>query len=345
MYDAIRQLIRQNRLRKAIHDMGDLKLSREHASRLVSLDRRLHILENKKIANLSEDRLIVIEENGLVEDMLVFLDQVEFPQRRHTKAHHIDHQGAAAGTQQAPKKSMGKWIGIAAAIIALLAIGFLLWPDAPKASPVSEARVTAPTEQPSPSLTDAERKKEAQRLEDEKKKEDIRQQELLKERERQKRLAAAKKEQEAQNAAFMTSGKQLDITVAVYTGQASTTKPNADLTKNLDSYLRRFFNGKSIDAAALTKTFHYSKERELILFGRSGGEKRLLSHRARYVVLADVRNVSKEGKGDLRMCIYNTSTGKSLIRKESINVGTAPQMLDKYIIYAVRAFVGEEIKL
>lgn len=32
-----------------------------------------------------------------------------------------------------------------------------------------------------------------------------------------------------------------------------------------------------------------------------------------------------------------------MIRKETANVGTGPQMQDKYILYAVKAFLAEKI--
>lgn len=324
--------------------MGDLKLSREHVSRLVTLDRRLQIIENKQIANLTEDRLITIEENGLVEDMLVFLDQVEFPQRD-LKAHHEDNQGAAAGATKGSKKSMAKWLGLATAFIALLTIGFLFWPDGDKT--LGNTSITVKERVPplgdttsAPRLTDEERKKEAQRL-DEKRKEDLRQQELLKERERQKRLAAAKKEQEAAaNVAFMTPGEQLVMTLAVYAGTKSTSL-NSQLTKSLEGFLQRVLRSKDIDAAALTKAFHDSKERQLLTSGRSSSDKRLSARRARYIVLADISNINREGKGRLRMCIYDTSTGKPpLIRTEP-----AAQMQEEYILSAVKAFIVDEIKL
>jgi len=102
MYEPIRQLIRENRLRKAMHSMNQLDLSREHASRLVTLDRRLRIIENKQIGNLSEERLLTIEENGLVQDMLVFLDQVEYPHPDHGTTG-TKERGAAAGTGDGSK--------------------------------------------------------------------------------------------------------------------------------------------------------------------------------------------------------------------------------------------------
>jgi hypothetical protein len=58
------------------------------------------------------------------------------------------------------------------------------------------------------------------------------------------------------------------------------------------------------------------------LFGRSSGDKRLSPRIDRYVGLADVRNVNKEGKGDLRMSLYDTSSGNSLVRKDPVTVAT-----------------------
>lgn len=107
MYEPIRQLIRENRLRPAMHAIGGLELSREHSSRLVTLERRLSIIEDKKISNLSEDRLLTIEENGLVEDMLIFLDKVEFP-TRHERPEATTFTGAAAGVKHASNKRFGK---------------------------------------------------------------------------------------------------------------------------------------------------------------------------------------------------------------------------------------------
>jgi hypothetical protein len=59
------------------------------------------------------------------------------------------------------------------------------------------------------------------------------------------------------------------------------------------------------------------------LFGRSSGDERLSPRRNRYVRLADVRNVNKEGKGDLRMSLYDTSSGNSLVRKDPVTVATS----------------------
>jgi hypothetical protein len=59
------------------------------------------------------------------------------------------------------------------------------------------------------------------------------------------------------------------------------------------------------------------------LFGRSSGNKRLSPpRRDRYVRLADVRSMNKEGKVDLRMSLYDTSSGNSLVRKDPVTVAT-----------------------
>lgn len=355
MYEPIRQLIRENRLRKAMHDMNQLDMSREHVSRLVTLDRRLRIIENKQIENLSEERLLTIEENGLVKDMLVFLNQVEFPQQSHQSGP-ADLRGAAAGAKEVSKKSSGKWIGLTVATIALLTIGFFLWPEnnpsPAKAQPTSELRVPPGGDTPNKGLTDEERKKLALQEEEAKKQEELRQQEAIKERER--RIAEAKKRRLAEeedntntgtSTAFMTSGDQVDMAITVYSGQGNLTKEDLFLSKSLSSFLGRAVKEKTNSIDVLTSAFHNAKERDLMFFGRAQADPRLSPRRARYLVLADVRNVDNEGKAQLRMCIFDTASGKSILRKETAAVGTASQMQEKYILYAVRAFITEKLNL
>jgi hypothetical protein len=83
--------------------MDALHLSREHTSRLVNLHRRYRVYQDKAIANLAEERLLRIEENGIVEDVLTFLDMVEFPAR-----HEEEGVGAVAGAAEKDEKSKGK---------------------------------------------------------------------------------------------------------------------------------------------------------------------------------------------------------------------------------------------
>lgn len=349
MYEPIRQLIRENRLRKAMHSMNQLDLSREHASRLVTLDRRLRIIENKQIGNLSEERLLTIEENGLVQDMLVFLDQVEYPHPDHGTTG-TKERGAAAGTGDGSKKGLGKWFGFAAVLIALLAIGFLLWPEEnenpDKVPPIGKLEVPPTGNSPTNGLTDEEKRKLAQQQEEAKRQEELRQQEAQKEKHRQELIAKARRQAQAEaQDVFMSSGKQVDMAVAVYAGPGNLTKADASLSKSLSGFLSRVAKKKSVSHEVLTSNFHNAKERDLMFFGRTQADKRLSSKRARYLVLADVRNVNKEGKAQMRMCIYDTATGKSMIHGETVNVGTAPQMQEKYILYAMKAFITEKLAL
>ncbi|MEM9526631.1 MAG: hypothetical protein AAGA31_08485, partial [Bacteroidota bacterium] len=163
MYDAIRQLIRENRVAAALDAMDQLDLSREHSSRLTTLHRRWRILEDKAMGNLIEERLLRIEENGIVEDILQLLDHAEHPLPEHEEQ---AHPGAPAG---AKTESSGKakqkgtadgrgansnakiWLMAGGAIGVLLLAFWFLRPDSKPATPTTtEVTSRVPSESPTP---------------------------------------------------------------------------------------------------------------------------------------------------------------------------------------------------
>ncbi|MEO0733345.1 MAG: hypothetical protein AAFZ52_10960, partial [Bacteroidota bacterium] len=278
MYDAIRLLIRENRIADALRAMDDLDLSREHASRLDSLHRRWRILEDKAMGNLIEERLIRIEENGIVEDVLKLLDHAEHP---------LPDLGADAGaitvskTVKVPDAAGGKsrmplYLGFGAVALAFLA--WVLWPS-PTPSPVAEDTPPAQEEpakeeptgtRPEVVLTDAarERLREAAA-------ERISNQELRVDPSVLRRVTTA----------FMTSGEQVDVAVAVYHAKKSPTSHSAELSKSLSSYLDREWK-KSFATDVLTETFHKYKDRErLQLRAANDANDKLKVNRARYLFL------------------------------------------------------------
>jgi hypothetical protein len=134
MYNTIREKIRENMISEAFQDMDALRLSREHTSRLVNLHRRYRVYQDKAIANLAEERLLRIEENGIVEDMLTFLDMVEFPANYEQE----EEKGAAAGAVKKTEKSKQKgnrWLLPALGLLVVALTAFWMLQPEPKPTP------------------------------------------------------------------------------------------------------------------------------------------------------------------------------------------------------------------
>ncbi|MEL7161572.1 MAG: hypothetical protein AAFN92_12510, partial [Bacteroidota bacterium] len=234
MYDAIRKLIREDRIADALNAMDQLDLGREHASRLDTLHRRLRILENKAMGNLLEDRLLAIERNGIVEDVLKLLDHAEHP---------LPDTGEAAGAKTVSKtvtvpdtvtekSRLPLYLGFSA--VALAFAVWALWPS-PEPEPIGEVVPTVEEEAPAP--PDREEPAPAPQEEPTTRRPNVT---LTDATNQQLREAAATKVQEGQLrvdpsilanrdvlrravTGYMTLGEPVDVAVAVYNNRKAPT--------------------------------------------------------------------------------------------------------------------------
>lgn len=297
MFDPIRQLISQNKLRQALDACGELTLSASNRSQLIALRRRWDMLAADKIGNTREERLIRIDENQLVQDLLAWLDFMDsdLPAKKTENAAQVPEP------PEPPKKSSLKRIGL----ILLLLVGAVFGgkylinqfgegdgPTKQERTPVTEQdirdRITTNSELESPSretLTPVSR-------------------------------------DGSTTGRLMTAGPKVKLTVAVYVGRRSTTSYQDELTKQVARYLSAL-QSYVVPTDVLTNTFHTSKERESINLSDSiSNPPPLNANRTLFLLLIDIRNIDREGKGYLNLSIYDVA------RKKPIRKGSDIKMED-----------------
>jgi len=143
------------------------------------------------------------------------------------------------------------------------------------------------------------------------------------------------------NISLMTNGSQVDLAVAVYKANKSPTKFDAKLTNNLSGYLQREIKPMKVSDDVLTSTFHNLEGRERLTLRGFMTDKRLKANRARYILTADVRNIDSQGKGYLRLMLYDVARGKGFTRRKSIDIGTSTRLKEKDLAYAARDYLKE----
>jgi hypothetical protein len=317
MYNTIREKIRENRIAEAFKEMDELQLSREHTSRLVNLHRRYRVYQDKAISNLAEERLLRIEENGIVEDMLTFLDMVEFPAK-----HEQEEVGAAAGATKPDERSKEKGKRWLLPVIGLVAVGLItFWmfqpdskPDKPSAT-VTERPVepeppeeTDPPSRTNPRIPDGKvtlnpdvlDRVELQRTPNLKIDPSILSRSLLLQ-------------------PFMSEGKQVPMALAVYYNKKSPTEYNEAMSQQMGGYVRNFLQ-REISLDVLTKAFHQSDVRErVVLRATSDEDKRLKAERTPYMLLLDLRNEARN-KATMRISLFDVTRQKGFTRGKSVTM-------------------------
>jgi len=379
MFDPIRELIAENKIAQALAACGDLELKPTDRSRLISLRRRWDLLIDKDIAQTSEQRLLTLEGNGVVDDLLKWLDQMEYSRSSkeewsvkvtHTKKD--TGSGAAAGTGNGSLKSNAKWLWIGAVVIAVFAAGLTLMmvdrsapvtdkeearelPRNPDATdpPAREERTPSPEAEPTePTPTVPGKTKynpgelvavdpaKTSKLQIDPSKVQINPNIRLNS-DALRKLAAAN--------ALMTTGEQVDIAVALYRNVKAPTEYDAVLSKALASYIKRETGSMDVAPEVLTQKFHDHEKRDRLqmrgIFDATG----LNVKRARFLFLGDVRNIDARGKAEFRMCLFDVARGKGFTRGKSIDVGTSARtnvstgsrLKEKELFYAARDYLKE----
>ncbi|MEL7161338.1 MAG: hypothetical protein AAFN92_11335, partial [Bacteroidota bacterium] len=116
---------------------------------------------------------------------------------------------------------------------------------------------------------------------------------------------------------------------------------NAALSKSLASYLDREWK-ENIQTDVLTQKFHDDPDRErLQLRAVFPNKDQLNVKRARYLLTTDIRNVSAQGKAELRILLFDVSRGKGFTRGKQIDIGTNNQYKEKDLLYTCNDFLKE----
>ena len=282
--------------------MDALQLSREHTSRLVSLHRRYRVYQDKAIANLAEERLLRIEENGIVEDVLTFLDMVEFP----VKDEQEEEMGAAAGATEKEERSKGKgnrWLLPAIGLLAVVFVAFwMLKPDPAPDKPPTEVAERLRPRHPGTRQPEANPRREGNA-----------QPQCV--GPRPEATIDLKIDPSALSKAmllqpFMSEGKQVPMAMALYYNKKSPTEYNEAMSRKMGGFVRSFLQ-REVSLDVLTKAFHQSDIRErVVLKATSDKDKRLKAERTPYLLLLDIRNEARN-KGTMRICLYDVARQKA----------------------------------
>ncbi|MFK8163341.1 MAG: hypothetical protein AB8H12_12840 [Lewinella sp.] len=319
MYNTIREKIRENRIAEALKEMDELQLSREHTSRLVNLHRRYRVYQDKAISNLAEERLLRIEENGIVEDILTFLDMVEYP----AKYEQEEEVGGAAGAKnkdEQRKEKGNRWLLSAIGLIALALVAFW-WLQSDNDPTPAKPAVEAQEKPEEPDKPDANRPTLTNpRIPDAK----VTLNPDVLDRVELKPATGLKIDPSVLSKAlllqpFMTEGKRVPMALAFYYNKKSPTEYNETMTRQMGGFVRSFLQ-REISMDVLTKAFHQSEIRErVVLAGTSEKDKRLKTERAPYLLLLDVRN-EQRNKGYMRICLFDVSRQKGFTRGKSVTL-------------------------
>ncbi len=361
MYEQIREHIRENEIPEALDAMDKLTLSAELKGKLLTLHRRWRIYEDRAMSNLEEERLLRIEENQIVDDLITLLNRAEDPKgtvrQREVKVTYTEREaGANAGAKEVVKSKgipMSYLLG-ALGLIALLALGW--WAMQPEPEPSELSTNTRPTletaddrqappssstpESPPasndapPSSTERPTLRPATdlKLEDISRAKDLKiDPNIL----RNPRILDALKT----NAPLMTEGDYVPMAVAVYFNEKAPTAYNEQLTRSLGSFIRARVQ-REVSMEVLTKAFHLSDMREKIVLRSIGGDARLKSSRTKHLFLCDIRQVTGD-KGYLRMCLYDVARQKGFTRGKSITIRSGKSLQEKEMLLAVQEYLTE----
>lgn len=275
MFDPIRELISQNQLREAFQACDELTLSASNRSQLIALRRRWDMISTDLIGNTREERLIRIDENQLVQDLLAWLDFMD-SDVQHDQP--VDRETSTSGQEK--KKSSPWGIGLILLLILGVSVGGVYTIRQLNKGDITEQKEpTRPT-----GSNNGDRDLPAE----------------LDQPQRDPRAAST-------TGALMTSGAKEKLTVAVYLGRQASTKYMDQLSQQVARYLSSY-QSFAIPTNVLTDAFHNSEEREAInLKGRIQNPPALNPNRASYLLLIDFRNINREGNGRLTLCLYDVA--------------------------------------
>lgn len=338
MFDSIREKISENRTAEALSDLDGLSIDREHRSRLINLQRRFRAYQDKAMSDLEENRLLRIEENGIVEDLLIFLDVLEFaPKKVRAEA-----AGAAAGADREVAKSKGgamRWLLPLLGILLVAVIAYQMLPNKDETdtstkvpareTPVEPTGQTSdkPAEQPNqpagnPTEDDNPTVPQPQgpggkltidpRIIDRATIKDV----------TDLKINPDLLKNVASRLSLMTDGPQVPMAFAVYYDKTSTITYNEEISRKLGSYVRSLLQ-REISLEVLTNTFHGSDLRErIVLRGVSDGDARLKAERTPYLLLMEI---SKEQgtKGLMQICLFDVARKKGFPKNRQVTLRAA----------------------
>lgn len=357
MYEQIREHIRENEIPEALDAMDKISLSAELKGKLLTLHRRWRIYEDRAMSNLEEERLLRIEENQIVDDLITLLNRAEDSKgtvrQREVKVTYTEREAGANAGAGGGQKSKGiplSYLLGALGLIALLAFGWWIMQPKPEpaATPVSAG--TAEDQQAPPSSSTSEtpsatddappsstgrptlRPATDLKIEDLSRAKDLQiDPNIL----RNPKIIEGIKI----NAPMMTTGDYVPMAIAVYFNEKAPTAYNEELTKTLGSFIRARVQ-REVSMEILTKAFHLSDMREKIVLRSYGGDARLKSSRAKHLLLCDIRQVTGE-KGYLRMCLYDVARQKGFTRGKSITIRSGKSFQEKEMLLAVQEYLSE----
>lgn len=274
MFDPIRELIAQNRLHQAFEACSELTLSASNRSKLIALRRRWDMISTDLISNTREERLIRIDENQLVQDLLAWLDFMDSdlaPQQRGDTT-------PANPPAEPKKKSALRNIGLLLLVVLGLGIGGTYIYKQVGNSGDSVPKERTPSERgdmPERGTTDDELKVPAGEV--------------------------------PAVGPMMTAGPRVKLTTAVYLGKKTATRYQEALTHQVARYLSSL-QSRAVPTDVLTSAFHNSREREAMnLRGRIQNPPDLDANRAEFLLLIDFRVVDRNQDGRLSLSLYDVA--------------------------------------
>lgn len=357
MFDIIRQKIRENRIAEALNDLDGLSLSREDASRLVNLHRRYRVYQDKAIGNLEEDRLLRIEENGIVEDVLVFLDTLEFAPRQVP----VEEAGADAGAGKEVVKSKGgnmRWLLLLLGVLLVAVLAYQVIPKKDKTASKVPAQETPvqPTGQTSDKPNEQSTQPAGNPTGEDKPAQDENPTEpqprdpggkltidpRIVDRATLKDVTDLKINPDllknvASRLSLMTDGPQVPMAFAVYYDKTSTTTYNEEISRKLGGYVRSLLQ-REVSLEVLTNTFHQSDLRErIVLRAASDGDARLKAERTPYLLLMEI---SKEQgtKARMQICLFDVARQTGFPQNRQVTIRSAN---GSFVYTEITAFLKE----
>lgn len=340
MFDSIREKISENRTAEALSDLDGLSIDREHRSRLINLQRRFRAYQDKAMGDVEEARLLRIEENGIVEDLLIFLDVLEYAPKKHS----VDVAGADAGAEVEVVKSKGgamRWLLPVLGILLLALVAYQVLPtkNNQDTSGLTPARETPEQPADSPTVPARNPSGEDKPAADDKPDDEptvtnprdpggkLTIDPRIIDRSTIKDVTDLKINPDllknvASRLSLMTDGPQVPMAFAVYYDKTSTTSYNEELSRKLGGYVRTLLQ-REISLDVLTNTFHQADLRErIVLRGISDGDARLKAERTPYLLLMEI---SKEQgtKGLMQICLFDVARKKGFPKNRQVTLRSA----------------------
>jgi len=308
MFDAIRQLISDNRIRQALDAADELPAKRFPASKLLNLKRRWKKLEDQRMSDTEHESILSVEENKVVDDFISLLDNAESDDLVENP------DDTTTTTSHTPPKKNGKVplsIWLVGGLIVACGIFWLASPKQSKSQQLIPNKELTPdqvkeTNPTTPTTTPATGPKK---------------QPTNKSTAENTTIGLEKAERQAELASGNTAANT-PIAVAIYMERKAPTTYHSLLSKEYATKLRQAGYAQT-SAALLTDAFHQSPIRdELIRLSKPGKGKELTAPPAPLLLLLDFRNYGPTRKPTGRICIYDTRLKKGYtqsIQSNAIN--------------------------